>query len=84
MIPAPSVPTRFSGRVAISPPPSKPKSADRHHQLVDLEDLGLELLFGAEDMRVVRCRAPHQPAGPRRLVAMHAKPNSASLIGRSR
>ena len=47
---------------------------DRHHQVVDLQDLRLELLFGAEDMRVVLRESAHahqpvQRAG--RLVAMH-------------
>ena len=47
---------------------------DRHHQIVDLQDLRLELLLGAEDMRVVLREAAHahQPVQrARRLVAVH-------------
>jgi hypothetical protein len=70
-----SVPTRFSGRVASFTTIFKAEIlVDRHHQVVDLQDFRLELVFGAEHMRIVLREAahPHQPVQrARRLVAVH-------------
>jgi hypothetical protein len=47
---------------------------DRHHQIIDLQTLGLKLLLGAEHMRVILGEGahPHQAVQrTRRLVAMH-------------
>ena len=55
------MPTRFSGLVAsFTTTSSKAKIlVDRHHQIVDLENFRLKLLFRAEDMRVVLRETAH-------------------------
>ena len=70
-----SVPMRFSGRVESSRRGSNPnRLVDREPELEAADDLFLDLVLGAEDVRVVLRDVPHaqqavQRAG--RLVAVH-------------